>query len=236
MVTIIFVEGKTDVYFFQSALTILKNSQIVTPYDCRNASTQYYAYRRKEKIIVRSESKYAILIGCNGKHGAINTFIESIKEFLRRDNPVVKLFLVIDQDYPGKFEKKMVDELQSLTNEFPHENISLTSFQKTNALYKATISRRTKKIQLGFTEVKPNLEAIISTLLRDYSTIPNDHLVGGEHEIIRNACKYLQINGIEELCSYLIEHYKDQLKLKITQNELTHSICYMLSSNCSTYP
>lgn len=81
---------------------------------------------------------------------------------------------------------------------------------------------------MGFTEIKPNLEVVISTLLREHVDIPKDRLNEGEHEIIQNACKYLGINGTKELCPYLAEKYKNQLKLKITQIELMHSVCYML--------
>lgn len=100
-------------------------------------------------MIIRSGDKYAILIDCNGKNGAISAFIESINEFLRKDNPVIKLFLVVDQDHPQKFKEKIEGLLQSLTKEFPKENICLTTFQEDNALHKAVISRKTKKNPIG---------------------------------------------------------------------------------------
>ena len=245
VVTVIFVEGDTDLYFFQDILVALKNTQTVTPHDCKEARNVYYFYDRRQrrviinsskqkKVIVRSsKDDYVILISCNNKKNTINTFIKSINEFLSYDNPVSKLFLIVDQDFAQGFVDQISDRICTLETQFPTEHIHINPFQSSDSLYKTIISRRSKKIQLGFTEVKPSLEFILVRFLRFYSDIPKSYLEGTQHEIIRKAYKYLNMNGTKELLTHLTQKYKMQLETEMTRAELKQPICYMVSDRHS---
>ena len=233
MVTIILVEGNRDLYFFQNILVAFKNSCPVEPYDCIDANSAYRYYmidrerRERKKTIVRSNKDYAILVSCNNKNNAIKIFIQSIDMFLRSDNSVVKLLLVVDQDSTQDFIDTISGKIQSLKTNFPTEPFRLKSFQTSNSLHSTTISRKSKEIQLGVVEVKPSLESILARFLRDYSRIPKAQIAGNEHETIRLACQHLGLEE-QELYAHLARNYKNQLKTEMIRADLKHSICYMM--------
>lgn len=228
MITAIFVEGNTDLYFFQTVLTLIKDARIIEHYQCIDARDIYFRYRRPDKMVIKSGNDYAVVVSCDGKQNAIETFIASIGDFLKSNNPVGKVCLIVDQDMDQGLECRLTDRLKSLTTSFSNEQVTLTAFKTHDSLHKSCISRKSKKIQLGFTEVKPSLESIISRFLRSYCRIPQDQISGNEHETIRMACTYLNLDGKQNLFAHFANDYPSQLKTEMTRTELKQTVCFLL--------
>ena len=152
----------------------------------------------------------------------------SIGDFLKGNNPVGKVCLIVDQDMGQGLECRLTDRLKSLTTSFSNEQVTLAAFKTHDSLHKSCISRKSKKIQLGFTEVKPSLESIISRFLRSYCRIPQDQISGNEHETIRMACTYLDLDGKQNLFAHFANDYPSQLKTEMTRTELKQTVCFLL--------
>lgn len=103
---IAFVEGKLDLYFFQSVLTGLKGWQDASVHNCEPVSDVYNFFKKsRNRMIVRHDNDYAMLVRCDGKINATDKFIEFINDSLRTDHQIEKILLIVDKDMAQKFEE-----------------------------------------------------------------------------------------------------------------------------------
>lgn len=103
----------------------------------------------------------------------------------------------------------------------------MNPFQNVKLLHKTTISRKSKEIQIGFIEIEPTLENVLTAFLREHSKISKTDLKGGTHDIVRKAREYWNLKGDQDLCLHIMKNYKEQLEGFLTPREIKQSMCHM---------
>lgn len=224
MVTIIFVEGMHDSYFFLNLLEKFKNFLSVEIDACKSIYPLYYYFRNNpNRFIVKKEGEYYIIVEGRGRSNVTKLFINTVKELAKSPVEIKSVLLIIDEDTDSDPRGKIMEQISSIAKIL--DGFKTSNPESYKHLSHTKITRGSRHFKAGSVDIKPSLENVLATLIKNHNIIPDNLRKFDDDGIILNAISYLGVNNYEGLCKYLFSEKYSIMKEELTRIGLTETIC-----------
>lgn len=229
MITLLFVEGERDFYFFYYLFQKIKN---FTDVDISRgfSDTIFYHYSRRPRKVVQQSDEFLLLVCHSGKQAAKKAFVEIINELIRVVGNVNKVLLILDRDNDKKTKSKIFREVASLKTRFPSDPLQLINRVIHQNLEEHLVKRRSIGIRVGIVDIEPNLDKIISDFIKEQHILPDSKCKGDYDEIIKETMNHYDLN-IDNLCKRIVEQHKDKLVPFLQRFNIKDSICQFFKNS-----
>ncbi len=218
-ITLIFVEGHRDFYFFYHTLQTVKNFVQIEPNEVMDYI--YYHFKRRDRLLIRHDDEIIIIIRCDGKINAIDTFLHAIPKLFQNDTSTTKILVIVDDDHDRETKEKIIAHVNALNQENSFDISNVTNLEH---LVSLKASSEEKQIVFGIMNITPNLDHVLATLIKENNVIPRSQQDGDYDTVISKTMSSCNLN-LEQLCKFVITQNDSNFENFLSRFSIKTSLC-----------